>query len=77
MITEVPAAIPLTVPVVDAPDTTATPVDAETHGLLAAARPEPDKVVLPSEHKVSVPEMVGKALTVTEVAVDVHPLLSV
>ena len=61
----------------DAPDTTATPVDADTQGLLAAAMPEPDKLVLPLEHNVSVPEMVGEALTVATTLLllpVVHPL---
>jgi hypothetical protein len=61
---------------VDAPDTVATPVDADTHALLAAAVPVPVNDVVPFEHKVNVPEIVGAAVTVT-VAVFEHPVLAV
>jgi hypothetical protein len=71
----VPVATPVTLPVVLVPLTVATDVEPEVHGLVAAAVPDPVRVVLPVPQTASVPEMVGNALTVT-VAVLVHPLLS-
>jgi len=55
----------------------ATDVADETQGLTALGVPEPvNVVVLPPEHTVGVPEIVGKPFTVT-VAVAIHPLLLV
>jgi len=75
VITLVPAATPVTVPVVLTPLTVAVLVVAEVQGLLLAAVPDPVKVVVPIPQIVNVPEMVGNALTAT-VAVLLHPLLS-
>ena len=71
--TLVPAATPVTTPVVL---TVATEVVADTQGFTAADVPEPDKLVVEPAHTVNVPVMVGSALTVT-VAVTAHPLLLV
>ena len=53
----------------DAPDAVATPVVADTHALLAAAVPVPVNDVVPFEHKVNVPEIVGNKFTVPVIAV--------
>ena len=45
--------------------TVATPVVAETHGLITAGVPEPVNCVVEPRQKLSVPVMVGSALTVT------------
>ena len=66
-----PTVTPVTRPVLL---TVATPGVAETHGLTAAAVAEPVRVVVDPRQTLSVPVMVGRALTVT-VAVMVHPLL--
>jgi hypothetical protein len=54
--------------------TVAIAVFEELHGVVASGVPEPVNVVVNPAHTDSVPEIVGKALTVT-VAVMVHPLL--
>ena len=69
----VPAETPVTSPVLV---TVATVVVVEVHGLVVAAVPEPASWVVDTAHTVSVPLIVGTALTVT-VAVDLHPLLLV
>ncbi len=61
----VPADTPVTVPVVPLPLMVATPVLEDVHGLLAAAVPEPVKVVVPVLQMLKVPDIVGSALTVT------------
>ena len=66
-----PTVTPVTKPVLL---TVATPSVAETHGLTAAAVAEPVREVVDPTQTLSVPVMVGRALTVT-VAVIVHPLL--
>lgn len=68
-----PAATPVTTPVLL---TVATAGVAETHGFTAAGVPEPVSVVVAPTQTVSVPVMVGFALTVT-VAVCVQPTLFV
>ena len=73
MITEVPAARPVTTP---EEVTVATEVVAEVQGLEAAAVPDPVRVVDALTQAEAVPEMVGKALMVT-VWVAEQPLLSV
>ena len=73
----VPAATGVTVPVVVVVLMVAVPVLDDDHALLVAAVPEPVKAVVDPIHTVAVPLIVGRAFTVTEVAVDVHPLLSV
>ena len=62
VITEVPAAEPVTTPL---EVTVATLVVAETQGLLVAAVPDPVKVVVLPAHTEAVPLMVGFAFTVT------------
>ena len=69
----VPAATPVTRPVAL---TVAAVVVAETHGNVAAAVADPVSCVVDPTQTVSVPVMVGAALTVT-VAVLVHPALLV
>ena len=72
VITLVPAATPVTRPVVL---TVATVVVAETQGEVAAAVPEPVNWVVDPTQTVSVPVIVGKAFTVTAVlALFLHPL---
>ena len=66
-----PAATPVTIPALF---TVATPVFDDVHGLTAAGVPDPVNVVVAPTHTVSVPVMVGCALTVI-VIVLVHPLL--
>ena len=73
MITLVPAATPVTKPVAD---TVATAGVADTHGVTAAAVPEPVNCVVAPTHAVKVPVIVGSAFTVT-VAVIIQPLLFV
>ncbi len=73
MITVVPAATPVTTPVLL---TVATPVLEDVHGFAAAGVPDPVKVVVAPTQTVSVPVMVGCALTVI-VTVLLHPLLFV
>ena len=68
-----PAPTPVTTPV---EFTVATLVVPDTHGLEAAGVPEPDKGVVKPAHTVNVPEIVGRAFTVT-VAVLLQPLLFV
>jgi hypothetical protein len=60
--TEVPADTPVTTPL---EFTVATPVLADTQGLIPAAVPDPVKVVVPVPQMLAVPLMVGLALTVT------------
>ena len=72
MITEVPAATPVTTPA----ETVATEGEAEVQGLEVAAVPEPVKVVVAPTQAEAVPETVGKALMVT-VCVTEQPLLLV
>ena len=69
VITLVPEATPVTRPVLL---TVATPVDADTHGVVEAAVPEPASWVVDPTHEVRVPVIEGKELTVT-VAVVLHP----
>jgi hypothetical protein len=69
---EVPALTDVTKPLFD---TVATPVFDDTHGLTAAAVPEPVNCVVLPIHTLSVPVIVGSAFTVT-VAVLVQPLAS-
>jgi hypothetical protein len=73
VITLVPAEIPVMRPALF---TVATPVVAETHGLVAAGVPDPVNCVVDPAQTFRVPVIVGKALTVT-VAVVLHPLLFV
>ena len=73
MITEVPAATPVTTP---EEVTVATEVVAEVQGLEADAVPDPVRVVEALTQAEAVPEMVGSALMVT-VCVAEQPLLSV
>ena len=61
----VPAATPVTVPVVFAPLMIATVEDAEVQGLVAAAVPEPVNEVVPVPQIDKVPEMVGNPFLVT------------
>ena len=68
-----PAVTPVTKPVLL---TVATAGVAETHGLVAAAVPEPVNWVVDPAQTVNVPVMVGAAFTVT-VAVILQPLLFV
>ena len=70
---EVPAATPVTTPVLLTVATVGVP---DTHGLVAAAVPEPVNVVVDPEQTVKVPVIVGKGFTVT-VAVILQPLLFV
>ena len=72
MITDVPAATPVTTP----PLTVATDVLDEVHGLEPAGVPEPVRVVVAPVHTESVPDMVGVVLTTT-VACTAQPLLLV
>ena len=58
----VPALTPVTKPVFD---TVATPVLDDTHGLTAAATPEPVNWVVEPTQTLNVPVMVGNAFTVT------------
>ena len=62
VITEVPAAAPVTTPL---EVTVATLVVAETQGLLVAAVPDPVKVVVLPTQTDAVPLIVGLAFTVT------------
>jgi hypothetical protein len=73
VITLVPPATPVTTPVLL---TVATPGVPDTHGLVAAAVPEPVKGVVEPTQTVKVPDIVGAAFTVT-VAVALQPLLFV
>lgn len=73
VITEVPAATPVTVPVAL---TVATCVSDETHGLVTAGVPVADSVVAEPLQRSGVPVMTGLRLTVT-VAVVLQPELSV
>ncbi len=73
VIVVVPAATPVTTPVLL---TVATPVLEDVHGFAAAGVPDPVKVVVAPTQTVSVPVMVGCALTVI-VIVLLHPLLFV
>jgi hypothetical protein len=73
VITLVPVATPVTTPVLLTVATAGVP---ETQGFVAAAVPEPVKVVVEPIHTVNVPVIVGAAVTVT-VAVMLHPLLFV
>ena len=73
VITLVPAATPVTTPVLL---TIATAGVADTHGLTAAGVPDPVNVVVEPTHTLRVPVIVGLAFTVT-VAVILHPLLFV
>ena len=71
VITLVPAATPVTRPVVL---TVATVVVADTHGVVAAAVPDPVSCVVDPTQTVSVPVIVGITLTVTAaVALLLHP----
>ena len=63
VITLVPAATPVTTPVLL---TVATLVVPETHGLLAAGVPEPVSCVVAPTQVVSVPVIVGTGFTVTD-----------
>jgi hypothetical protein len=72
VIVAVPALTGVTKPLFD---TVATAVFDDTHGVLAAAVPEPVNCVVLPIHTLSVPVIDGSALTVT-VAVLVHPLAS-
>jgi hypothetical protein len=69
----VPGFIPVTTPVLL---TVATAGVAEIHGFTTAAVPEPVNVVVDPSQTVNVPEILGKAFTVT-VTVLLHPLLFV
>ncbi len=69
----VPGVTDVTKPV---PSTVAMPGDAETHGVDPAGVPDPLNCVVDSIHRLRVPEIVGKALTVT-VAIILQPLISV
>jgi hypothetical protein len=69
----VPAETAVTRPVLF---TVATPVVAEPQGLVTAGVPEPVNCVVDPAQTLSVPVMVGDALTVT-VAVVLHPVLFV
>ena len=60
----VPAATPVTVPVVLAPLMVATVVEPEVQGLEAAAVPEPVNEVVPVPQTDKVPEMVGNVFSV-------------
>ena len=71
--TLVPAATPVTRPVAL---TVATPGVAETQGVVTAAVADPVSCVVAPTQTVSVPVIVGRALTVT-IAVLVHPALLV
>jgi len=62
VITGEPAATPVTTPLVL---TVASEVLDEVHGLEPAGVPEPVRVTVEPAHTVSVPDMVGAALTVT------------
>jgi hypothetical protein len=73
VITELPADTPVTTP---EELTVATEVVAETQGFVAAAVPEPVKVVVAPTQAEAVPVIVGKALMVN-VRLDEHPLLLV
>ena len=73
MIKLVPVAAPVTTP---ADEMVALAVVAEIQGLTAAAVPDPVNVVVPFLHNVSVPVIVGFALTVT-VAVIEQPFVFV
>jgi tRNA A37 threonylcarbamoyladenosine synthetase subunit TsaC/SUA5/YrdC len=73
VITLVPEATPVTNPTLL---TVATDVLVDTHGLTAAAVPDPLSPVVNPKHTVSVPVMIGKLFTVT-LAVCEHPLLFV
>ena len=66
-----PAATPVTTPVLL---TVAMPVEAKVHGVVASGVADPVREVVDPTQTLSVPVMVGRALTVT-VAVIVHPLL--
>jgi hypothetical protein len=70
VIVDVPAATPVTTPVLE---TVATPVLEDTHGLEAAAVADPVKVVVKPTQADNVPVIVGSALTVT-IAVFIQPL---
>ena len=54
----------------------ATPVVAETHGVVAAGVPDPVSCVVDPAQTVNVPVIVGNALTVM-VAIALHPSLFV
>jgi hypothetical protein len=71
--TLLPPATPVTTPVLL---TVATPGVPDTHGLVAAAVPDPAKAVVKPTQTDSVPVIVGAGFTVT-VAVVLHPLLFV
>jgi hypothetical protein len=71
VITLVPAETPVTTPELFI---VATPGVADAHGVVASGVAEPVSVVVNPAHTDSVPDIVGKALTVT-VAVIIHPLL--
>ena len=73
MITLVPAATPVTRPVLL---TVATPVEEETQGFDEAAVADPVNCVVDPAQTLSVPVSVGKTFTVT-VAVIIQPLLFV
>lgn len=73
VITLVPAATPVTTPVLL---TVATVVVAEVHGLVVAAVPDPINVVVEAIQTFKVPVIVGSAFIVT-VAVCLQPLLLV
>ena len=60
--TLVPAVTPVTTPLLV---TVATPVLADTHGLVVAAVADPVNVVVLPTHTLVVPLIVGRALTVT------------
>ena len=70
--TAVPAATPVTSP---AALTLATEVEDDTHGEIVAAVPDPVNCVVAPAQSVSVPAIVGAALTVTEEVVLHPPLL--
>jgi hypothetical protein len=67
----VPAETPVTTPELDI---VATAVVPETQGVVMSAIPEPVNTVVEPTQTFKVPEIVGKALTVT-VAVVIQPLL--
>jgi hypothetical protein len=71
--TLLPTATPVTTPVLL---TVATPGVPDTHGLVAAAVPEPVKGDVDPTQTDNVPVIVGAAFTVT-VAVLLHPVLFV
>jgi hypothetical protein len=73
----VPAATGVTVPVVVVVLIVAVPVLEDDQALLVAAVPDPVNAVVDPTHTVAVPLIVGRAFTVTVVAVDEQPLLSV